>query len=135
MPELLAVLDAAFRQWRLLVQWTTDAVFFPALQVLLAGFALFAALVSVWHARRAGRGGLTLQVTRSPQSMALFYGTYAAITGLLVALCLNVEIAAKHRVLWAVLDTLLVGYVCLFNAWFRNKLVGWGNALLKLEKR
>ena len=124
MPELLAVLDAAFRLWRLLVQWTTDAVFFPALQLLLAGFVLFAALVNAWQARRAGRGGLTIQVTRSPQSMARFYGTYAALTGLLVALCLNFEIAAKHRVLWAVLDTLLVGYVCLFNTWFRNKLVG-----------
>lgn len=132
MPELLAALGAS---WRFLVQWTTDAVLFPALQLSLVGFVLIASLVSAWHARRAGRGGLRLQVTRSEQSMRLFYGTYAAITGLLVALCLNVEIAKNHRVLWAILDTVLVGYVCIFNVWFRNRLIGWSSALMKLEKR
>lgn len=67
--------------------------------------------------------------------MGLFYGTYAAITGLLVAVCLGVDMAVHHRVLWVILDTVLIGYVCLFNGWFRNKLVGWANALSKLEKR
>jgi len=120
----------------MLTRWASDEVLFPGLQLVLIGFAVFAAMMDAWQARRAGRGGgVGLQVIRSERSMGLFYGTYAATTGLLVAVCLGVDMAAHHRVLWVILDTFLIAYVCLFNGWFRNKLVGWANALSKLEKR
>jgi hypothetical protein len=67
--------------------------------------------------------------------MGIFRGAYVAITGVLVAVCLRVEMVDHHRVLWAILDTVLVAYVCLLNPWFRNKLMGWANALSTLEKR
>lgn len=119
----------------IVVHWTSDEVLFPLAQVFLIAFVLLAASISWWHGMRAGRGSVALQVTRSPASMALFYGAYAAITGLFVALSLSVEIATHHRVFWAVVDTILVAYVCLCNAWFRNKLVGWSTALTQLERR
>jgi hypothetical protein len=67
--------------------------------------------------------------------MAIYYGAYAAISGLLVAICLTVDIAKDHRVLWAIGDTLVVSYLCLFNPWFRNKLNEFAQFLTKVEKR
>jgi hypothetical protein len=118
-----------------LVEWTSDKILFPLAQALLIAFVVLAIAISWWHALRAGRGRVSLEVTRCRESMALFYGAYVAITGLFVALSLSVEIAAEHRVFWAVLDTALIAYVCLLNRWFRNKLVGWFVELTKLERR
>ena len=118
-----------------LSEWTSDAVLFPALQVGLVAFALFAAVREWFQARKAGRGGTSLQVTRGDASMGRFYGTYAAISGLLIAICLSVDVAKNHRVLWVVVDTALVAYVCLFNPWFRNLLLEWAGQLTKIEKR
>jgi hypothetical protein len=113
----------------------SDAVLFWVLQAGLILFALYAALRDWIGVRKAGRGPLQMQITRSDTSMKLFYGTYAAISGLLVAVCLSVDAAKDHRVLWLVLDISAAAYVCLFNAWFRNYLVGFVTYLTKLEKR
>jgi hypothetical protein len=53
----------------------------------------------------------------------------------LVAICLSVDVAKDHRVLWVVVDTAEVAYVCLFNGWFRNHLVGFAIYLSKREER
>lgn len=113
----------------------SDAVLFPALQVALAIFVLFAVLRSWLQARKSGRGSVTGSVTRGEGSMGRFYGTYAVISSLLIAICLSVDVAQNHRVLWVVIDTGLVAYVCLFNPWFRNRLLGWAERLTKIEER
>jgi len=113
----------------------SDAILFPVLQVVLVAFVLFAVLRNWIQARRAGRGGATLSVTRGEASMSRFYVTYAAISGLLIALCLTVDVARNHRILWVALDTMLVAYVCLLNPWFRNLLLGWADRLTKIERR
>lgn len=116
-------------------QLLSDAVLFTLLQALLATFVLFAVFRN-WIAEvRAGRGGATLTVTRGEDSMSRFYATYGAISGLLITFCLTVDAAKNHRVLWVLLDTILVAYVCLLNPWFRNLLVQWSLRLKKIEKR
>ncbi len=105
------------------------------LQAGLVLFALFALLRNWIAARKAGRVGTTRQIKRGNVSMKYFYGTYAAISGLLVAICVSVDVAKDHRVLWMVVDTSVVAYVCLFNAWFRNHLVGFVIYLTRLEER
>ena len=106
-------------------------VLFPLLQVALILFVLFAIFR---NRRQEKKGGPKLRVTRGKASMSRFYGAYAALSGLLVALCLSVNVADNHRVLWAILDTVLVAYVCLLNPWFRNVLLGWAQRLTKIEE-
>ncbi len=118
-----------------LCQLFSDAVLFWVLQAGLVLFALFALLRNWIAARKAGRGGIAMQITRGDASMKYFYGGYAAISGLLVAVCLSVDVAKDHRVLWVVIDASTVAYVCLFNVWFRNHLVRFADYLSKLEKR
>jgi hypothetical protein len=120
-----------------LCEFYSDAFLFWVLQVGLVLFVLFAALWNWIAARKAGLGGLAMQINRGDFSMGYFYGTYAAINGILVAICTSVDVAAvkDHRILWIVFDTAAVVYVCLFNGWFRNHLVGFAIYLSKLEKR
>lgn len=113
----------------------SDAICFPLIQAFLVAFVVFAILRNWRQERRAGRGGATLTVTRGEASMALFYGTYGAVSGLFIALCLSVEVARNHRVLWTILDTLLIAYVSLLNPWFRNILLHWAQRARKVEKR
>jgi hypothetical protein len=114
--------------------WTADSVLFPALQAVLIVFALVVAIPHWLRARRAGRGGVTFQITRSDTSLSRFYGTYATINGLLAAVCLTVDAAKDHRIFWVFIDTAIVVYVCLLNPWFRNLLVTWTVRLKTIEK-
>jgi nicotinamide riboside transporter PnuC len=113
----------------------SDAVWFLLLQAGIVLFALFAALRDRIEVRKAGRGNLTMQITRRDASMKIFYGTRTVITVILVAICLSVDAAKGQRVLWLLVDIIAVGYVCLLNGWFRNHLVGLASYLTKLEKR
>ena len=114
-----------------LCDFFSDAVLFWVLQAGLVLFALFVAVV----ARLPGRGGPTVQIKRGETSMGYFYATYVAISGLLVAICLSVDVAKDHRVFWVLLDTIAVAYICVFNMWFRNRLVGYAIYLSEREHR
>ncbi len=107
----------------------SDQILYPLLQIAVMGFAGWVAF-NDWRARRrAGDGGTTFHVNRSLVSVNFFLATYAAATGVLVAITLAVDVTAQHRVLGALVDMLLVTYICLLNAWFRNKLLEWLNRL------
>jgi hypothetical protein len=112
-----------------------DAVLFYVLQVGLLAFVLIAWFLNRTEFNGAGLGSTTLRVTRGEQSMGHFYTMYGAISGLLIAISLSVEVAKDHRVFWVLFDAGLVAYVCLYNPWFRNRLIGWADRLAKLERR
>lgn len=117
--------------WKL----TSDKVLFPAVQIALLIFLLLAVIKNSIQAGSAGQGEIAIEIVRGNVSMGLFYGTYAAISGILIAICLRVDIAANHRVFWSILDAIQVGYLCLYNGWFRNLLLQWVTQLSKIESR
>lgn len=113
----------------------SDEILFPLLQLGVAAFAAYA-----WYRARPlrqqrGNGGVKAEITRGPSTMLKFYAAYGSITGVLIAIVSASDVANQHRVLWILVDVVLVAYVCLVNAWFRNALLGWASALTKLEKR
>lgn len=81
-----------------LIDWSADTVLFWVLQILVVGAVVVAFIVNQWFEMKAGRGGAVLSVKRGDQSMAMFYGSYVALNGLLVALCLTVDVIQHHRV-------------------------------------
>jgi len=123
----------------------SDDVLFPLFQLLLSAFAVFCWLIDRFHRWRANRearpqpgiigGTVTATVTRGNESMAIFYGTYAALTGLAVSLSLTVDVAKAYRVFCVLWDTLLIAYLCLLSIWFRNKLIALSTWLKSVEKR
>src|SRR5260370_12621073 len=118
----------------------SDAVLFWVLQAGLVLFALFA-FGKNWILKKTRDESLEKQVNRGEVSMKYFYRTYAAINGFLIAICLSVDAAVvkDHRILFVVVDTAAVAYVCLLNGWFRNYFLGlvlrFASYLSKLEKR
>ena len=75
---------------------TSDIVFFSAIQVGLILFGIFCAFMSWWHFDRRRHPGFSAVVKRGPNSMAMFYGAYLALTSIFVALSLAVEVAKCH---------------------------------------
>ena len=77
-----------------------------------------------------------MQIERGDASMSVFYViAFAVINTPLVAVDSSVEAPKDYRICWIIIDTVAVVYVCLFNAWFRNRLVELNNYLKKIEKR
>ena len=113
----------------------TDRVMFSVLQVVLITVFFIALAKETWAKHRAGKGSATLSVERGKESMAKFYGAYLAINGLLIAICLSVEVVKGYRIFWVVIDTLIPAYICILNPWSRNKLIGWADTLRKIEAR
>ena len=114
----------------------SDAVWFWALQ---AGLVLFAAFALFQDWKRSPRDdSLTAQIKRGTESMQYFFILCTLIIGILVAICASVDVPLVngHRVLWILLDGVVVGYACLCNAWFRNDIVlPFVRWLSKLEHR
>ena len=111
-----------------------DTIVFPVLQLCLVMFVLFAVLRSWIRSKSNSRGKVKASVIRGEVSMGYFYAAYAVINGLLIAICLSVDITKNHRVIWVIIDTLLVAYLCIFNQWFRNILISWIDRISKIEK-
>jgi len=111
----------------------SDQVLFWVMQVCIFVIFVVAVVLHIKEKLSKGQGGISLSVERGNESMAVFYGSYAALNGLLVALCLSVETIKGYRVFWVVIDTVFPAYICLFNPWARNKILGWVHFLKKLE--
>lgn len=118
-----------------MAQVLSDQYMFPLLQAVLFFVLVLSLVMEFFAQKRAGFGGTKLIVTRSQASMNMYYGTYAAISGVLVALCLTVEFAKDHRVLWVMVDIFVSSYLCLLNPWFRLKLQDFSAFLTKVEAR
>lgn len=117
-----------------MVEFVSDQWLFPAIQLVLVAFVAVAFILD-WRLRRSMGGGTSLKVTRSEGSMAKFYAAYAALTGVFVTIAVATEYAQQHRTFFVLLDVVLISYLCLLNSWFRNKIIGWTNALTEHEKR
>ena len=117
-----------------MVEFTSDQWFFPAIQLLLVAVVAVAFLMD-WGLRRSMGHGISIKVIRSEGSMAKFYAIYGVLTGVFVTIAVAADYAHRHRTFFVLLDVGLVAYLCLFNSWFRSKLIGWTKALAELEKR
>jgi hypothetical protein len=103
-------------------------------------FALY--LYAMWRARRSSRpvtGPVTvsMEVKRGEKGRALLYGFYGAISIVLLNIPLRVEIVAArdYRVMWVLFNLSIAAYLCLFNSWFRNKIIEWVGKFENLIER
>lgn len=110
-----------------------DTQMFWILQSSVLLMVLVAFFVNRATELKPENSGTNLSVERGNESMSLFYGFYVALSGLLVALCLSVDIIKNYKVFWVLVDALAPAYICLFNPWSRNKLLCWVQYLRKIE--
>jgi len=92
--------------------------------LLLFLIALSRDILERWQKKHKTRGS-SASVIRGEKSMSKLHSVYVAMTFLIVLVILNVQIIENHRVIFIVIDVGVLAYLCFFNAWFRNKLIGW----------
>jgi len=78
-----------------------------------------------------------MEVKRGEKGRALLYGFYGAISIVLLNIPLRVEIVAArdYRVMWVLFNLSIAAYLCLFNSWFRNKIIEWVGKFENLIER
>ena len=103
-----------------LASMLSDSVLFPAVEAGLFAFVLWALIQQRrWDLEN---GGL-VSIKRGDQSLNIFHGAYALLTGIFVLLATSAEPAKDHRVLFVLFNTSLIFYLCYLNRWFRNWLI------------
>lgn len=115
--------------------YLSDDITFLVLQAVVLGVTLSLICLDKFHRYRAGRGPISMTITRGADSMARFYAMYATTNGLLVALILSVETAKDYKVLLTIVNTLCCFYVFVLNHYMRNKILGVTEGLRKVEER
>ncbi len=111
----------------------TDDVIFPVVQVALLLFIVVIFIFDIIRNFRKPKSGYDAIVTRGPTSMAMFYATYGILTGIFISLSLTVNFAENHRTFFVLFDAIFIAYACLWNAWFRERLIKWTGTLARRE--
>jgi hypothetical protein len=96
----------------------------------LAGILITAGMVAL-RRRLWRRGGFeaSATVTRGPQSMGIFTGTFATTLALFYVAIDVAEAASGHKSFLVAADFVAIGYLFLFNGWFRNLVLASAIAL------
>jgi uncharacterized protein (DUF58 family) len=93
--------------------------------LLMSQFALGVVLmVALWKALRA-RKTSGFEVTRGETSLTFLYVAYGIVTVIYALVIQVAESAHGYKVLLMALDYAALTYVCFFNSWARNKLIGF----------
>ncbi len=98
-----------------------DDVILTVVQLTLA-ILLFIAMVQALKAKRSGSFGSA--VTRGDRSMNFLYVFYGVATVAFILIVQIAEAAKGYKAAIVAADYLALTYLCFFNGWFRNKLIG-----------
>lgn len=102
--------------------FTRDTYLYPTVQVIFVLFAVYALYRDLKV--RYIKTGIVASVKRGPESMAKLHAIYVALAFLIVLVTLNVESLKNHKLFFVLLNVGLLAYLCFWNAWSRNKLLG-----------
>ncbi len=120
-----------------------DQIVLLVVQLALATLLLTAVLVQAWKAiqrgmqsRRIAQPGtmtatLELTVIRGDRSINFLYAFYGITTVVYTLIVQVADAAVGHKAAIIAADYLALTYLCFFNSWFRNKLVGFYNRIQK----
>lgn len=111
---------------------TNDQYLLPLIQLLFVLFGFYA--INRDRNCKKSSSGFNASLKRGPQSMSIFHSTYVALAFLIVLVTLNVKAAENHKVFFLLLNIGLLAYLCFWNVWFRNKLMGLIIKVSELEK-
>lgn len=113
-----------------LTRYSSDHFAFYLMQAAIIFLLIISITIEYYRSQKKGP---TLSVERGEKSMMLLYGSYAAVNGIIIAICLSTDAAKNHRVFFVIFNSLILAYLFLYNSWFRNKLFGWAYRLTKTE--
>lgn len=111
----------------------SDATAFPLVQLLF--------LALVWYAIIQERGwfrrntGLSMAVKRGEESWGNFYLIYGLLAVMFVEVNSTAEALKGYKTIITMADLVALFYLCFFNGWFRNKIIGIISASKNMEEK
>ena len=96
----------------------SDCVLFPIFQLIYISIFLFA-LITDFRNRNSGTA-----VTRGEVSWQYLYLFYGFTSVVLLQLINTTEAFKGYKTLITLVNLLVLFYLCFYNSWFRNKIVG-----------
>ena len=110
-----------------------DAVAFPAFQTLFFALFLYAFVKDRgWFARDTG---INATVKRGKESWTNFHIMYGLLSVVFVLAINTTEVLKGFKTIITLADLSILFYLCFFNGWFRNKIIGIINASQNMEER
>ena len=110
-----------------------DQFIFPAFQV---GFLLFTIVAWMKDCDLfSTKGSASLSITRGEKSWNYFHLAYALLAVVFVEAINTTEALKGYKTIVTIVDLALLLYLCFFNAWCRNKILGVINASQQMEER
>ena len=106
----------------LLGQWFRDEYVFPLFQAAFLGVVLWA-----WFRDRGWfrpKTGSSATVKRGEKSWGYFHVAYGVLAVVFVEVNSTTEAWKHYKTVVSLADLALLFYLCFFNGWFRNKLMG-----------
>lgn len=101
-----------------IITMTQDKYIFWLFQGLLVIFTIIGILVEFSNSN-SGR-----VVTRGSQSRNIFYVIYGILSVIFLSIIQVTSEAKEYKVIITIVDLLLLMYLCFFNSWSRNKIMG-----------
>ncbi len=98
----------------------SDCYAILAVELILAGL-VFISLLQRFRRKK----GSTVQVTRGPESRRSFGVAFGFGSVILLQVINSSAAFAGHKVFLSLANLAALFYLCFFNGWFRNKIVGW----------
>ena len=80
-------------------------------------------------------GGATFIINRGEKTVTFYRVAFGAVSGLMITICLFVDVINGYRIIWILIDIALPLYIIMFNHWARNKLSVLHGYLLVVEQR
>jgi len=96
-----------------------DKYTFPFFEILFLLFVVYVVMKD-WKFRRSSGG----TVKRGKESWSYFYLTYGIASVIMMQIISVSDSLKNYKVVISVVNLGLLLYMCFFNGWFRNKIVG-----------
>jgi hypothetical protein len=102
----------------------SDEIFFLILQTILTISFLWGLYDE--YCRNKNKGGIGMYVTRGEGSRKVFTNVFVGVALIVITqLILSADFLNGYKVATITLDLIQVAYLCLYNTWFRNKIMNY----------
>jgi hypothetical protein len=79
-------------------------------------------------------GNVEFRLKRGEASWAYFPLAYSILLTISIGIISVLEICYIYKILFIIVDSIALFYLCFFNAWFRNKIVGLFSRSKEMEE-
>jgi len=101
-----------------------DVVWFSLLELAILIVFLLAIFKDMVAKARIGRPGLHASVKRGEKGLSILL-SFWALSIIIIEIIVSSEAIANHKIVIGLVNVIILVYLNLFSAYFKNKIIGW----------